>query len=120
MTTLVRQLLAELRALDVPASWDNTGGGCMAIAVYWSGSPDSYRVLVTDRDDVFAGGDLHSDENVTGFYAHGYAEEAEDADGPPIYESPEPALEDLAYEVDPGEPRRCAQAIAAWLADNGR
>lgn len=116
--TLVRDLIARLRAAGVDAEWTNTGGGCMAVAVWRDATHTDYRILVTDRDDVFAGGDLDSDTWVGGFFVQAY-DDAEEPIEPELYRSPEPRYDDGGLLTSRDEPRHAADAILDYLSRPG-
>lgn len=73
----VQSLIGELVKRGISAEWEGTGGGCMAIAIYFGPAITegirTYEILITDREDVFTTRDYASDEDVFGFHAGFYA-----------------------------------------------
>lgn len=76
----VKDLISTLyRSHGIVAEFVGTGGGCMAVEVRFGNFLPGddygtrYRLLITNREDVFSGDDEISDAEVYGFYVGFYA-----------------------------------------------
>lgn len=103
----IKDLIKDLQLQGINAGWESTGGGCMAVAVYFGPEiePHFYRyeILITDREDVFSESDYRSDDDVWGFHAgfYSYDESGErECDDISLYYSPEGASQRAVREGD--------------------
>lgn len=75
--SVIKDLVCKLQDQGLNAYWESTGGGCMAVAVYFGPELASgyyrYEILITDREDVFTESDYNSDDDVWGFHAGFYS-----------------------------------------------
>lgn len=73
---IVEQMMSELTKRGLYPTWMNTGGGCMAVSIYFGETLPGdalmfrYEILVTEQEDNFGWDDQHgNDERMHGFFA---------------------------------------------------
>lgn len=73
---IVEQMMSELTKRGLYPTWMNTGGGCMAVSVYFGPHLPGdalmfrYEILITEQEDNFGWDDQHGgDDRMHGFFA---------------------------------------------------
>lgn len=111
----VQTLFALLDEAEVPATWMNTGGGCMCIEVNANGRNDlDGFLLVSDTEGSFSTFHLENDDDLSGFFVGQYDENGDMTDEAGIYTSDtsKPLGHDLAEVV---------QVVRNyWIASEGK